>query len=513
MSIVIENENCVSEYYSWGKQLERTQNEIMSVIRKPEYCLPFLQSGRLIKICSVHNNNVVTWGWGVLVNQRKHSQTNGFTANSNNNKLNNNANDNTKSILGFDNSAQEYILDVLLEVSIEMPSLVGKESSDDENSTNNKLPSVLTTVDGIEGALAYPITSDTTQIVSNDNNNSNVAMVIIQVSINCIYGISAVRITLAKDLTKKANILNVQRSMNEIKRRFNNTNNTKISSVVSDNIPCLDPVKDMGIVDDSFKEMTLRGTELQNRLRESSLFKIYNNNISEINRVIDAYSMKMNLLEESRKHRQLARDSQALCMKDDLRKMRRVLKRLGYINNDSVLETKGRFACELNTGDELTLTDMVFEGIFNDLTVQQTVSLLSCFVHKEPANSKSPTTNKLANNLQTAFNQLQNIARKVARISIDAKMACDEEEYVKSFNPELMEVAFSWSNGANFVDICKLTEVFEGSIVRVLRRLEELLRQLASGSIAIGNIELKNKFEDGATSIRRGIVFAASLYL
>jgi ATP-dependent RNA helicase DOB1 len=127
--------------------------------------------------------------------------------------------------------------------------------------------------------------------------------------------------------------------------------------------------------------------------------------------------------------------------------------------------------------------------------------------------TRHSTTNKLANNLQTAFNQLQNIARKVARISIDAKMTCDEEEYVKSFNPELMEVAFSWSNGANFVDICKLTEVFEGSIVRVLRRLEELLRQLASGSIAIGNIELKNKFEDGATSIRRGIVFAASLYL
>lgn len=59
----------------------------------------------------------------------------------------------------------------------------------------------------------------------------------------------------------------------------------------------------------------------------------------------------------------------------------------------------------------------------------------------------------------------------------------------------------------------KLTDVFEGSIVRVIRRLEELLRQLATAATAIGNSELKKLFEDGAAKIRRGVVFAASLYL
>jgi ATP-dependent RNA helicase DOB1 len=58
-----------------------------------------------------------------------------------------------------------------------------------------------------------------------------------------------------------------------------------------------------------------------------------------------------------------------------------------------------------------------------------------------------------------------------------------------------------------------LTETFEGSIIRVLRRLEELLRQLASAALSIGNTELKDLFEEGARSIRRGVVFAASLYL
>jgi ATP-dependent RNA helicase DOB1 len=72
-------------------------------------------------------------------------------------------------------------------------------------------------------------------------------------------------------------------------------------------------------------------------------------------------------------------------------------------------------------------------------------------------------------------------------------------------------------NLSHFLNCCtvlgKLTDVFEGSIVRVIRRLEELLRQLGCAATAIGNMELKKLFEDGAAKIRRGVVFAASLYL
>lgn len=61
--------------------------------------------------------------------------------------------------------------------------------------------------------------------------------------------------------------------------------------------------------------------------------------------------------------------------------------------------------------------------------------------------------------------------------------------------------------------VIELTDEFEGSVIRVFRRLEELLRQLSQASGSIGNNELKYKFEEGANKIRRGIVFAASLYL
>jgi ATP-dependent RNA helicase DOB1 len=44
---------------------------------------------------------------------------------------------------------------------------------------------------------------------------------------------------------------------------------------------------------------------------------------------------------------------------------------------------KGRVACEISTGDELLLTEMMFNGVFNDLSVDQCVALLSCFVFQE----------------------------------------------------------------------------------------------------------------------------------
>jgi ATP-dependent RNA helicase DOB1 len=76
-----------------------------------------------------------------------------------------------------------------------------------------------------------------------------------------------------------------------------------------------------------------------------------------------------------------------------------------------------------------------------------------------------------------------------------------------------MDIAFSWADGATFSEIMQKTEIYEGSIIRVMRRLEELLRQLCMAAKAIGNIELENTFASGITKIKRDIIFAASLYL
>merc|ERR1719215_20403 len=105
--------------------------------------------------------------------------------------------------------------------------------------------------------------------------------------------------------------------------------------------------------------------------------------------------------------------------------------------------------------------------------------------------------------LANPFLKLQEVARTVAKAEIACKIELDEDEFVDKFNPGMMEAVFAWCKGAKFVEVQKLTGSFEGSTIRNLRRLEELVRQLASASKSIGNLELQAKFEKGSDLLKR----------
>ena len=53
--------------------------------------------------------------------------------------------------------------------------------------------------------------------------------------------------------------------------------------------------------------------------------------------------------------------------REELRNRSRVLKRLGHINADGVVQLKGRAACFIDTADELLVTELMFNGIYVDL--------------------------------------------------------------------------------------------------------------------------------------------------
>lgn len=59
----------------------------------------------------------------------------------------------------------------------------------------------------------------------------------------------------------------------------------------------------------------------------------------------------------------------------------------------------------------------------------------------------------------------------------------------------------------------KMTDIYEGSLIRLFRRLEELLRQMAQAAKAMGSEELEKKFEEALGKTKRDLVAAQSLYL
>uniref|UniRef100_A0A1I7XBM8 Helicase ATP-binding domain-containing protein n=1 Tax=Heterorhabditis bacteriophora TaxID=37862 RepID=A0A1I7XBM8_HETBA len=52
-------------------------------------------------------------------------------------------------------------------------------------------------------------------------------------------------------------------------------------------------------------------------------------------------------------------------------------------------------------------------------------------------------------------------ARKIAKISNECKLDINEEQYVESFKPGLMDVVFQWVQGSSFGEIMKTTDIFE----------------------------------------------------
>lgn len=79
---------------------------------------------------------------------------------------------------------------------------------------------------------------------------------------------------------------------------------------------------------------------------------------------------------------------------------------------------KGKVACEISSADELTLTELVFDGVLKDVKVEEMVSLLSCFAWQE----KLPEAIKPREELESLFARLQDVARRVANVQLECKV-------------------------------------------------------------------------------------------
>jgi len=157
----------------------------------------------------------------------------------------------------------------------------------------------------------------------------------------------------------------------------------------------------------------------------------------------------MALTDKIKKIKKDIADALSVAQLDELKSRKRVLRRLGFIDDADVVQLKARVACEISTGDELVLSELLFNRFFNELTPEQCAACLSCFIFEE----KSNETPQLKEELAKPYREIQQQARVIAKISLESKLAINEDEYIKSFKFELMEVVFAWSKGATFAQI------------------------------------------------------------
>jgi ATP-dependent RNA helicase DOB1 len=127
-----------------------------------------------------------------------------------------------------------------------------------------------------------------------------------------------------------------------------------------------------------------------------------------------------------------------MAMKDDLKKMKRVLRTLGHVDKNGVIQTKGRTACEINSADELVVTELIFTGVFKSLAVEQCVALLSTMTFGEPMKDEGDDpTQGLKSYLRNPFYKLQEVAKRVAQVQISCNLDVDEDQFLQKFNPAM----------------------------------------------------------------------------
>lgn len=315
--------------------------------------------------------------------------------------------------------------------------------------------------------------------------------VVMSVMLKLVHDISAVRLKLPEDLKSLDQRVMVMKMVQEALKR------------VPEDKFLLDPIKNMNIKDEVFLEICNKLEKFSVRLESHRL-----HGDERCEELYALYEKKMEMMKEYQNAEFDLKKAKSVLKMDELKCRKRVLRRLGYATAQDVIERKGRVACELSAADELLITEMLFNGLFNELSAAQTCALLSTFVCDE----KSTEMPRLSEELSGPLRQMQDIARRIARVSHECKLEINEDLYVEQFRPFLMDVVFEWCNGSSFLELCKKTDIFEGSIIRAMRRLEELLRQMVQASKAIG-IDLENKFSEGIKLLKRDIVFAASLYL
>lgn len=188
----------------------------------------------------------------------------------------------------------------------------------------------------------------------------------------------------------------------------------------------------------------------------------------------------------------------------------KVLQRMGYLERDQAVTMKGRVACEVNSGDELVATEIIFSGILADLEPEEAVALLSALVFQEKSASEPELTPKL----EAARGDAINLALQAGAVQQECGLQLTPEEFVTStLKFGLSEVVHEWARGTPFQQICGLTDVMEGSIVRAMVRLDETCREFRDAARVMGNTSLFQQMEKASSAIKRDVIFAASLYV
>uniref|UniRef100_A0A3P8VTK8 SKI2 subunit of superkiller complex n=1 Tax=Cynoglossus semilaevis TaxID=244447 RepID=A0A3P8VTK8_CYNSE len=254
-------------------------------------------------------------------------------------------------------------------------------------------------------------------------------------------------------------------------------------------IGSLDPVNDLQLKSVDVVEGSMRLRVLQESLKEFNCIH------SPLFPEQVCVHERMSVQEELDRLMFLISD-QSLSLLPEYHQRIKVLESLQYIDSSGAVQLKGRVACQISS-HELLLTELLFENVLSPMAPEESAALLSCLVFTQ--------------NTQ-GIKSVLSVAQRIGELQRECGIPQTAEEFVGQFKFGLTEVVYCWARGMPFAEIALLTDVQEGTVVRCIQRLDEVLKEVRQAARIVGDSVLGSKMEKASLAIRRDIVFTASLY-
>ena len=174
------------------------------------------------------------------------------------------------------------------------------------------------------------------------------------------------------------------------------------------------------------------------------------------------------------------------------------LKSMGYIQHRQ-LTPKGGYASQLHN-HEIQTIELLFDGYFDRLDEVQ-VNMMVAAICFEP---EIGTTYKPLDRKQLGFD-FPVLEKRVQRLAERQRVFGIQRPF-KMLDMNFSGVVHAWSNGAKFSELVKYTDAGSGDIVRGLRGVIHLLRQLEE--VLPNGTELCLKIGRCIARMNRGVVDA-----
>lgn len=282
----------------------------------------------------------------------------------------------------------------------------------------------------------------------------------------------------------------------------------------------VDPVRDLGLQSLDIVEMWEERKHCVRVLNEMVMELLKGGGMLEMEKELRLLSQESSL-QQKLELLKLATSDDSLQLMPDYRQRMSVLNKLGYIDGTSV-RLKGRAACEVNTCDSLILTELVFEKVIQDLEAADLCALLCSLIFQEKVSGDETSYSQIevmreqSEGLYQACQSTLAVLSSLGRAQAEAGLAVSAAEFARGgANFGFTVGVRAWACGQTFAEICASVggEVAEGTIVRTIVRLCELLRETRNVGRVIGDPELQSCAEEAMRLVRRDVIFAASLYV